>query len=103
MIIREGGRPAAAACVMPLTAAFLSTASSVCAARAAIGVTEDTDAVASSSPRSVSHPADLAWAHYPRYRRQAVPESILRAFLMPRQRKGNGVFSLGKRQSFDVR
>jgi diadenylate cyclase len=45
VIIREG-RIAAAGCVMPLTAAFLSDRHLGLRHRAAIGTTEDTDAVA---------------------------------------------------------
>jgi diadenylate cyclase len=98
VIIREG-RIAAAACVMPLTAAFLSDRELGLRHRAAIGVTEDTDAVAVvvSEERGA-----ISLTHSGRIIRDIDTkrlESILRAFLMPRQRKGNGVFSLGKRQS----
>jgi diadenylate cyclase len=95
-IIREG-RLVAAACVMPLTAAFLSDRELGLRHRAAIGVTEDTDAVAVvvSEERGA-----ISLTHSGRIIRDIDTkrlESILRAFLVPRQRKGNGMLSRVRR------
>ncbi|MBN1246821.1 MAG: diadenylate cyclase CdaA [Anaerolineae bacterium] len=89
VIIREG-RIAAAACVMPLTAAFLADRELGLRHRAAIGITEDADAVAVvvSEERGA-----ISLTHSGRIIRDIDTkrlESILRAFLIPRQRKGNG-------------
>ena len=97
VIIREG-RLIAAACVMPLTVAFLSDRELGLRHRAAIGVTEDTDAVAVvvSEERGT-----ISLTHSGRIIRDIDTkrlESILRAFLIPRRRQGNRVLSLAKRQ-----
>lgn len=89
VIIRDG-RVAAAACVMPLTAAFLADRELGLRHRAAIGITEDADAVAVvvSEERG-----SISLTHSGRIIRDIDTkrlESILRAFLIPRQRKGNG-------------
>jgi diadenylate cyclase len=86
VIIREG-RLIAAACVMPLTAAFLEDRELGLRHRAAIGVTEDADAVAVvvSEERG-----SISLTHSGRIIRDIDTkrlESILRAFLIPRQRR----------------
>ncbi len=91
VIIREG-RLAAAACVMPLTAAFLADRELGLRHRAAIGITEDADAVAVvvSEERGA-----ISLTHSGRIIRDIDTkrlESILRAFLIPRQRRGKGWF-----------
>jgi diadenylate cyclase len=88
-VIIRAGRLIAASCVMPLTAAFLSDREMGLRHRAAIGVTEDTDAVAVvvSEERGA-----ISLAHSGRIIRDIDTkrlESILRAFLIPRQRRGN--------------
>lgn len=92
VIIREG-RLAAAACVMPLTAAFLADRELGLRHRAAIGITEDADAVAVviSEERGT-----ISLTHSGRIIRNIDTkrlESILRAFLIPRQRNGKGPLS----------
>ncbi|MCJ7548086.1 MAG: diadenylate cyclase CdaA [Anaerolineae bacterium] len=89
IIIREG-RLAAAACVMPLTSAFLADRELGLRHRAALGITEDADAVAVvvSEERGA-----ISLTHSGRIIRDIDTkrlESILRAFLIPRQRRGNG-------------
>ena len=91
VIIREG-RLIAAACVMPLTAAFLADRELGLRHRAAIGITEDADAVAVvvSEERGA-----ISLTHSGRIIRDIDTkrlESILRAFLVPRQRRGNRLF-----------
>ena len=88
-IVREG-RVIAASCVMPLTAAFLADRELGLRHRAAIGITEDADAVCVvvSEERGT-----ISLTHNGRIIRDVAPkrlESILRAFLLPRQRKGEG-------------
>ena len=88
IIIREG-RLAAAACVMPLTSAFLADRELGLRHRAALGITEDADAVAVvvSEERGA-----ISLTHSGRIIRDIDTkrlESILRAFLIPRQRRGN--------------
>lgn len=90
VIIREG-RVVAASCVMPLTAAFLADRELGLRHRAAIGITEDADAVCVvvSEERGT-----ISLTHNGRIIRDIAPkrlESILRAFLLPRQRKGEGL------------
>ncbi len=92
VIVREG-RVAAAACVMPLTAAFLADRELGLRHRAALGITEDADAVAVvvSEERGT-----ISLTHSGRIIRDIDTkrlESILRAFLIPRQRKANGPLS----------
>jgi diadenylate cyclase len=92
VIIRED-RLIAAACVMPLTAAFLADRELGLRHRAAIGITEDADAVAVvvSEERGA-----ISLTHSGRIIRDIDTkrlESILRAFLIPRQRKGKGPLS----------
>ena len=89
VIIRDG-RIAAAACVMPLTAAFLADRELGLRHRAAIGITEDADAVAVvvSEERGT-----ISLTHSGRIIRDIDTkrlESILRAFLIPRQQRRNG-------------
>jgi diadenylate cyclase len=89
IIIREG-RLAAAACVMPLTSAFLADRELGLRHRAALGITEDADAVAVvvSEERG-----SISLTHSGRIIRDIDTkrlESILRAFLIPRQRRGDG-------------
>jgi diadenylate cyclase len=92
VIVREG-RLVAAACVMPLTAAFLADRELGLRHRAAIGITEDADAVAVvvSEERGT-----ISLTHSGRIIRDIDRrrlESILRAFLIPRRRKGRGPLS----------
>lgn len=96
VIIREE-RLIAAACVMPLTAAFLADRELGLRHRAAIGITEAADAVAVvvSEERGA-----ISLTHSGRIIRDIDTvrlESILRAFLIPRQRTGRGPFSLLRR------
>ena len=91
-VIIKGGRLVAAACVMPLTAAFLADRELGLRHRAAIGITEDADAVAVvvSEERG-----SISLAHSGRIIRDVDVkrvESILRAFLIPRQHQGKGLF-----------
>lgn len=90
VIVREG-RLAAAACVMPLTSAFLADRELGLRHRAALGITEDADAVAVvvSEERGA-----ISLTHSGRIIRDIDTkrlESILRAFLIPRQRRADGV------------
>ena len=83
VIIREG-RLVSAACVLPLTAAFLSDRELGLRHRAAIGITEDTDSVAVvvSEERGT-----ISLTHNGRIIRNLDPKrlsSILRAFLLPK-------------------
>ncbi|MGC9467336.1 MAG: diadenylate cyclase CdaA [Anaerolineae bacterium] len=92
VIIRDD-RLIAAACVMPLTAAFLADRELGLRHRAAIGITEDADAVAVvvSEERG-----SISLTHSGRIIRDIDTkrlESILRAFLIPRQRGGKGPLS----------
>jgi diadenylate cyclase len=89
IIIREG-RLVAAACVMPLTSAFLADRELGLRHRAALGITEDADAVAVvvSEERGA-----ISLTHSGRIIRDIDTkrlESILRAFLISRQRNENG-------------
>lgn len=98
VMIRDG-RLMAAACVMPLTAAFLADRELGLRHRAAIGITEDADAVAVvvSEERGA-----ISLTHSGRIIRDIDTkrlESILRAFLIPRQRNGKGPFSWLRRAS----
>lgn len=82
VIIRQG-RIVAAACVMPLTTAFLSDRQMGLRHRAAIGVTEESDAIALvvSEERG-----GISIAHNGRILRDIEPsrlESVLRAFFSP--------------------
>lgn len=82
VIIRQG-RIVAAACVMPLTTAFLSDRQMGLRHRAAIGVTEESDAIALvvSEERG-----GISIAHNGRILRNIEPsrlESVLRAFFSP--------------------
>ncbi|MDF1512825.1 MAG: diadenylate cyclase CdaA [Anaerolineae bacterium] len=86
VIIREG-RLIAASCVMPLSAAFLADRELGLRHRAAIGVTEDADAIAVvvSEERGA-----ISLTHSGRIIRDIDTkrlESILRAFLIPRRRR----------------
>ncbi|MBN2003081.1 MAG: diadenylate cyclase CdaA [Anaerolineae bacterium] len=86
VIITEG-RLVAAACVLPLTAAFLEDRELGLRHRAALGITEDTDAVAVviSEERSA-----VSLTHNGRMIRNIDAKrltSILRAFLLPRPRR----------------
>jgi diadenylate cyclase len=90
VIIREG-RVVAASCVMPLTAAFLADRELGLRHRAAIGITEDADAV---SVVVSEERGTISLTHNGRIIRDIAPkrlESILRAFLLPRKRKGEGL------------
>ncbi|MCU0521095.1 MAG: diadenylate cyclase CdaA [Anaerolineae bacterium] len=92
IIVRES-RIVAAACVMPLTAAFLADRELGLRHRAAIGITEASDAVAVvvSEERGT-----ISLTHSGRIIRDIDTvrlESILRAFLIPRQRSGQGPLS----------
>jgi len=92
-IIIRGGRLVAAACVMPLTSAFLADRELGLRHRAALGITEDADAVAVviSEERGA-----ISLAHSGRIIRDIDTkrlESILRAFLIPRQRRRNGLLA----------
>ncbi len=98
VVIREG-RLSAAACVMPLTAAFLADRELGLRHRAAIGITEAADAVAVvvSEERGA-----ISLTHSGRIIRDIDTvrlESILRAFLIPRQRTGQGPFARMRRTS----
>lgn len=98
VIIREG-RLVAAACVMPLTAAFLADRELGLRHRAAIGITEAADAVAVvvSEERGA-----ISLTHNGRIIRDIDTvrlESILQAFLIPRQRTGQGPFARLRRTS----
>lgn len=86
VIIRDG-RLIAASCVMPLSAAFLADRELGLRHRAAIGITEDADAVAVvvSEERG-----SISLTHSGRIIRDIDTkrlESILRAFLIPRRRR----------------
>ncbi len=86
VIIREG-RLVAASCVMPLSAAFLADRELGLRHRAAIGITEDADAIAVvvSEERGA-----ISLTHSGRIIRDIDTkrlESILRAFLIPRRRR----------------
>lgn len=88
--IIQGGRLVAAACVMPLTAAFLADRELGLRHRAAIGVTEDADAV---SVVVSEERGSISLTHSGRIIRDIDTtrlESILRAFLMPRGRSDRG-------------
>lgn len=90
VIIRQN-RIAAAACVMPLTAAFLEDRELGLRHRAGIGVTEDADAIAVvvSEERGA-----ISLTHNGRIIRDMDPkrlESILRTFLLPKPRRGRGI------------
>jgi diadenylate cyclase len=92
VIIREG-RVAAASCVMPLTAAFLADRELGLRHRAALGITEDADAVAVvvSEERGA-----ISLTHSGRIIRDVDTkrlESILRAFLIPRKGKNKGILA----------
>lgn len=81
----------AASCVLPLTAAFLADRELGLRHRAAIGITEETDAVAVvvSEERGT-----ISLTHSGRIIRDLDPkrlESILRAFLIPKRRRPAGV------------
>ena len=86
VIIRDG-RLIAASCVMPLSAAFLADRELGLRHRAAIGITEDADAIAVvvSEERGA-----ISLTHSGRIIRDIDTkrlESILRAFLIPRRRR----------------
>ncbi|MGC9350031.1 MAG: diadenylate cyclase CdaA [Anaerolineae bacterium] len=92
VIIREG-RLVAAACVMPLTAAFLADRELGLRHRAAIGITEEADAV---SVVVSEERGTISLTHSGRIIRDIDTkrlESILRAFLIPRQRRRQGVLT----------
>ncbi len=98
VVIREG-RLVAAACVMPLTSAFLADRELGLRHRAAIGITEAADAVAVvvSEERGA-----ISLTHNGRIIRDIDTvrlESILRAFLIPRQRTGQGPLARLRRTS----
>lgn len=91
-VIIRNGRLVAAACVMPLTAAFLADRELGLRHRAAIGVTEEGDAVAVvvSEERG-----QISLTHNGRIIRDIDGkrlESILRAFLVPKVRSSRGIF-----------
>ncbi len=86
-VIIRNGRLVAAACVMPLTAAFLADRELGLRHRAAIGITEDADAISVvvSEERGA-----ISLTHSGRIIRDIDTrrlESILRAFLIPRRRR----------------
>ena len=86
-VIFRSGRLVAASCVMPLTAAFLADRELGLRHRAAIGITEDADAIAVvvSEERGA-----ISLTHSGRIIRDIDTkrlESILRAFLAPRRRR----------------
>jgi diadenylate cyclase len=86
-VIIRNGRLAAASCVMPLSAAFLADRELGLRHRAAIGITEDADAitVVVSEERGA-----ISLTHSGRIIRNIDTkrlESILRAFLVPRRRR----------------
>jgi len=85
-IIVHAGRVVAAACVLPLTAAFLADRELGLRHRAALGITEDTDAIAVvvSEERGA-----VSLTHNGRIIRDLTAPrltSILQAFLLPKQR-----------------
>ncbi|TFG73345.1 MAG: TIGR00159 family protein [Anaerolineales bacterium] len=87
-VIFRDGRLMAASCVMPLTAAFLADRELGLRHRAAIGITEDADAIAVvvSEERG-----SISLTHSGRIIRDIDTkrlESILRAFMVPRRRRG---------------
>ncbi|MGC9394484.1 MAG: diadenylate cyclase CdaA [Anaerolineae bacterium] len=91
-VIIRNGRLVAAACVMPLTAAFLADRELGLRHRAAIGITEEGDAVAVvvSEERG-----QISLTHNGRIIRDIDAkrlESILRAFLVPKVRSSRGIF-----------
>lgn len=91
-IIIRNGRLLAAACVMPLTTAFLADRELGLRHRAAIGTTEEGDAVAVvvSEERG-----QISLTHNGRIIRDIDPkrlESILRAFLIPKERTSGRLF-----------
>lgn len=98
VIIRDG-RLAAAACVLPLTSAFLADRELGLRHRAALGVTEDADAVAVvvSEERG-----SISVTHSGRIIRDLDTkrlESILRAFIVPKRRTQRRPTSLLRRSS----
>jgi diadenylate cyclase len=98
-VIIRGGRLIAAACVMPLTAAFLADRELGLRHRAAIGATEEGDAVAVvvSEERG-----QISLTHNGRIIRDIDAkrlESILRAFLVPKVRSSRGIFRKVRRRA----
>ncbi len=98
-VIIRNGRLLAAACVMPLTAAFLADRELGLRHRAAIGVTEEGDAVAVvvSEERG-----QISLTHNGRIIRDIDVkrlESILHAFLVPKIRTSRGVFRRVRRSA----
>jgi diadenylate cyclase len=98
-VIIRGGRLVAAACVMPLTAAFLADRELGLRHRAAIGATEEGDAVAVvvSEERG-----QISLTHNGRIIRDIDVkrlESILRAFLVPKVRSPRGIFRKIRRRA----
>jgi len=98
-VIIRNGRLIAAACVMPLTAAFLADRELGLRHRAAIGATEEGDAVAVvvSEERG-----QISLTHNGRIIRDIDArrlESILRAFLVPKVRSSRGIFRRVRRST----
>jgi diadenylate cyclase len=98
-VIIRNGRLVAAACVMPLTAAFLADRELGLRHRAAIGITEEGDAVAVvvSEERG-----QISLTHNGRIIRDIDAkrlESILRAFLVPKVRSSRGIFHKVRRRA----
>lgn len=97
-VIIQRGRLLSAACVMPLTAAFLADRELGLRHRAAIGITEESDAVAVvvSEERGA-----ISLTHNGRIIRDIDPkrlDSILRAFLVPKPTASTGVWQWFKRR-----
>ncbi|MBN2389589.1 MAG: diadenylate cyclase CdaA [Anaerolineae bacterium] len=98
-VIIRSGRLVAAACVMPLTAAFLADRELGLRHRAAIGITEEGDAVAAvvSEERG-----QISLTHNGRIIRDIDAkrlESILRAFLVPKVHSSRGLFRKVRRRA----
>ena len=98
-VIIRNGRLIAAACVMPLTAAFLADRELGLRHRAAIGITEEGDAVAVvvSEERG-----QISLTHNGRIIRDIDAkrlESILRAFLVPKVHSSRGIFRKVRRRA----
>jgi len=98
-VIIRSGRLSAAGCVMPLTAAFLADRELGLRHRAAIGSTEESDAVAVvvSEERG-----QISLTHNGRIIRDIDAkrlESILRAFLVPKARSSRGIFHRVRRSA----
>jgi len=98
-IIIRNGRLAAAACVMPLTTVFLEDRELGLRHRAAIGATEEGDAVAVVVSEERGH---ISLTHNGRIIRDIDAkrlESILHAFLVPKVRSSRGIFGRVRRSA----